>query len=262
MLLSTTSVYPEPTPVAFELARRLGYDGVELMVFTDPVSQDAAVIKRLSDHYGVPVGAVHAPCLLMTQRVWSPDPWHRLRRSVEMADHLHAPMVVVHPPFTWQKEYARRFPIVLDELESLFPHITVAVENMYPVKMGKRKLRPYTPHWDPTRRGHNAYTLDFSHCAASGADAMEMAQRMGEKLRHIHLTDGTKPGLDEHLIPGRGNQPCARLLRQLALQGWDGAITVEVSTRKSGSRLQREADLAESLEFAREAMAIQRLPSP
>lgn len=258
VLLSTTSVYPEPTPVAFELARRLGYDGVELMVFTDPVSQNPAVLKRLSDHYGVAVGAVHAPCLLMTQRVWSPDPWTRLRRSVEMADTLGAPTVVVHPPFTWQKEYARRFPIVLEELANIFPHITVAVENMYPVKMGKRKLRPYTPHWDPTRRGYNAYTLDFSHCAASGADAMEMADRMGDKLRHIHLTDGTKPGLDEHLIPGRGTQPCARLLRQLAMQNWDGAITVEVSTRKSGSRARREADLAESLEFARQAIAIKQ----
>ena len=34
--LSTSSVYPERTPDAFEMAARLGYDGVEIMVYTDP----------------------------------------------------------------------------------------------------------------------------------------------------------------------------------------------------------------------------------
>ena len=39
---------------------------------------------------GVPVLAVHAPCLLITQRVWSPSPEVRLRRSVEAAQELDA----------------------------------------------------------------------------------------------------------------------------------------------------------------------------
>ncbi len=43
--LSTASVYPEPVNVAFELAARLGYDGIELMVFTDAVSQDVTLPK-------------------------------------------------------------------------------------------------------------------------------------------------------------------------------------------------------------------------
>src|SRR5664280_2409609 len=36
--LSTASTYPESTASAFELAARLGYDGLEVMVWTDPVS--------------------------------------------------------------------------------------------------------------------------------------------------------------------------------------------------------------------------------
>ena len=63
--LSTASVYPESTAAAFELAARLGYDGVEVMVWTDPVSQDPEALLRLSDHYAVPILAVHAPCLLI-----------------------------------------------------------------------------------------------------------------------------------------------------------------------------------------------------
>src|SRR6188474_218280 len=101
VLLSTSSVFPEPTAAAFELAAKLGYDGVEVMVWTDAVSQDAGALRGLSDHYGVHIGSVHAPCLLVTQRVWSSDPWVRLRRAAALAETLDADTVVVHPPFSW-----------------------------------------------------------------------------------------------------------------------------------------------------------------
>ncbi|MFM7212816.1 MAG: hypothetical protein ACKOYQ_12630, partial [Actinomycetota bacterium] len=42
VVLSTSSVFPESTASAFEIASRLGYDGVEVMVMTDAVSQDPA----------------------------------------------------------------------------------------------------------------------------------------------------------------------------------------------------------------------------
>src|SRR6478609_11547223 len=62
VLLSSSSVFPEPTAAAFELAAKLGYDGVEVMVWTDAVSQDAGALRGLSDHYGVHIGSIHAPC--------------------------------------------------------------------------------------------------------------------------------------------------------------------------------------------------------
>jgi len=48
VLLSSSSVFPEPTAAAFELAATLGYDGVEVMVWTDAVSQDAGALRGLS----------------------------------------------------------------------------------------------------------------------------------------------------------------------------------------------------------------------
>src|SRR5690349_24519156 len=94
--LSTASTYPESTATAFEIAARLGYDGVEVMVWTDPVSQDVDALRRLSDYHGIPVLAVHAPCLLITQRVWSTDPWTKLTRAKAAAERLGASTVVVH----------------------------------------------------------------------------------------------------------------------------------------------------------------------
>jgi sugar phosphate isomerase/epimerase len=256
VLLSTSSVFPEPTAAAFEMAAALGYDGVEVMVWTDAVSQDPGALRGLAAHYGVPVASVHAPCLLVTQRVWSTDPWQRLRRSAELAESVGAPIVVVHPPFTWQREYARGFSARLTDLMHRRPAVRFAVENMYPVRVGRREFVPYHPGWDPTVAGFDAYTLDLSHCAAARSDALQMADAMGTALAHVHLGDGTGEGRDEHLVPGRGNQPCAELLASLPSRGFTGSVAVEVATRRAASRAEREADLAAALAFAR-----QHLPS-
>jgi sugar phosphate isomerase/epimerase len=249
-------VFPEPTAAAFEMAATVGYDGVEVMVWTDAVSQDAGALTGLATHYGVPVLSVHAPCLLVTQRVWSPDPWERLSRAAQLAEALHAPTVVVHPPFSWQRDYARNFSAGLDRIRARHPDLKFAIENMFPVRMAGREFVPYTPGWDPTKTGFDAYTLDLSHCAASRSDALAMADAMGDQLAHVHLGDGTGEGRgDEHLVPGRGTQPCAELLQSLAGRGFTGSVALEVSTRKVANREIREADLRESLRFARQHLA-------
>jgi sugar phosphate isomerase/epimerase len=244
-------VFPEPTSAGFEMAAALGYDGVEVMVWTDAVSQDAAALRGLMEHYAVRVGSVHAPCLLVTQRVWSPDPWERLRRAADLAESLGAPTVVVHPPFTWQRDYAKRFVEGIEDLRMAYGSVSFAVENMFPVRMAGREFIPYSPGYDPTTTGFDAYTLDVSHCAASRRDVLAMADTMGSALTHIHLGDGTGEARDEHLVPGRGTQPCGTLLSSLAGRGFTGQVAVEVSTRKAGSRAERKQDLAESLAFAR-----------
>jgi sugar phosphate isomerase/epimerase len=255
VLLSSSSVFPEPTAAAFEMAATVGYDGIEVMVWTDAVSQDAGALRGLATHYGVPVLSVHAPCLLVTQRVWSPDPFERLAKAAELAETLGAPTVVVHPPFTWQRDYARGFRVCLDDLRARHPDVRFAVENMYPVRMAGREFVPYAPGWDPTQAGYEGYTLDLSHCAAARMDSLVMADAMGSGLAHVHLGDGTGEGRDEHLVPGRGNQPCAELLQSLAGRGFRGSVAVEVATRRAASRQVREADLRESLEFARTHLA-------
>ncbi len=122
---------------------------------------------------------------------------------------------------------------------------------MFPVRMAGREFVPYSPGWDPTKVGFDAYTLDLSHCSAARNDALAMADAMGSALAHVHLGDGSGESRDEHLVPGRGNQPCAELLESLSGRGFTGSIAMEVSTRRAASRADREADLAEALAFAR-----------
>ena len=249
--LSTASVFPERTPDAFETAARLGYDGLEVMVTADPVSQDADVLRRLSDYHGIPVVAIHAPNLLITQRVWGRDPWVKLERSRELAASLGAKVVVVHPPFRWQREYARDFEAGIAGM-SADSDVAFAVENLYPLVRGESEVAAYAPHWNPVEMDCAAATLDVSHAAVSGSDVLAMARELGSRLAHVHLGDGTKPGLpDEHLVPGRGFQPCVELLGWLTESGYSGHVVLEVSTHRVPTLADRQADLAESLAFTR-----------
>ena len=248
--LSTASVYPESTANCFELASRLGYDAVEVMVGIDPISQEVEAVRHLSEYHEIPVCAVHAPCLLITQRVWGLEPWGKLVRSAEMAVAVGADVVVVHPPFRWQRDYARGFVDGIADLEQR-TGIAFAVENMYPWRASRREMEVYVPSWDPSEQTYANTTIDLSHSAVSRSDPVAMAERLGERLRHIHMTDGTGSAKDEHLVPGRGTQPVVELLEHLAARSFGGHVVIEINTRKAGNRDARELDLMESLAFTR-----------
>jgi sugar phosphate isomerase/epimerase len=248
--VSTASVWPQTATTAFELAATLGYDGVEVMVWADPISQDPAALRRRSRQHGVPVLAVHAPCLLITQRVWSPRPEERLRRSVQAAQDLDASTVVIHPPFRWQRKYADGFADLVWELEES-SGIAIAVENMFPVRRWGGQVSAFDPSIDPTDVGYRNYTLDLSHTSAAGEDAVALRTRMGSGLTHVHLADGTGLPKDEHLVPGRGNQPCAAVCESLTSDGFAGQVVLEINTRRARSAAERAKDLAEALLFAR-----------
>ncbi|BBY55225.1 sugar phosphate isomerase/epimerase [Mycobacterium koreense] len=267
--LSTASVYPLKTEAAFEYAARLGYDGVELMVWAESVSQDIAAVAKLSRRYRVPVLSVHAPCLLISQRVWGANPVRKLERSVRAAEQLGAQTVVVHPPFRWQRRYADGFSDQVAELEER-SEVMVAVENMFPFRadrlfgaeqslerMRRRGGGPgaaisaFAPSYNPLDGDHTHYTLDLSHTATAGTDAVAMAEAMGSGLVHLHLCDGNGLPADEHLVPGRGTQPTVEVCQMLAASDFTGHVVLEVTTSQARTSQEREALLVESLEFAR-----------
>jgi sugar phosphate isomerase/epimerase len=156
----------------------------------------------------------------------------------------------VHPPFRWQRDYARGFVDGLHRMQAE-TDVTFAVENMFPWRARNREMAAYAPHWDLLELDYPATTLDLSHTAVSGSDAVQLVDALGDRLRHLHLADGSGSNKDEHLVPGRGTQPCADVLERLARQGYDGTVVLEVNTRRSLNRDEREADLAAGLAYAR-----------
>lgn len=249
VLLSTSSVYPENAAYAFDLAERLGYDGIEVMVWTDPLTQEAGALQALSQLHALPIGAIHAPTLLLAQRLWGWEPWGKIDRSITLASEVGADVVVLHPPFRWQREYAEGFVAGVAERQA-DTRVRLAVENMFPWRAARSEMQAYRPHWDPVGQDYEHVTLDVSHASTGSVDCVELLHQLGSRVSHIHLGDGTGSFKDEHLVPGRGTQPVDRLLGELVQRGYTGAVSVEVGTRKAEPE-QREADLAEALAFAR-----------
>jgi sugar phosphate isomerase/epimerase len=167
-----------------------------------------------------------------------------------MAHEVGAKVIVVHPPFRWQRDYARGFVEGIADLEAQHG-VTYAVENMYPWRTGKREFQAYAPGWDPVEQDYAHVTVDLSHSSTAGQDPVKMANDLGDRLAHVHITDGSGSAKDEHLIPGRGTQPCAEFLGIVAASGFDGEIVVEINTRKASDQTAREADLLEALAYTR-----------
>lgn len=251
--MSTTCVSPLPAAEAFRFAREVGFDGIEVMVTADPVTQSAGALLELSEEFGVPILSIHAPVLPLAQLVWG-DATTKLAKSAELAEAVGASTVVVHPPFRWQGGYARRFEQTIAELSDGFG-VELAVENMFGWLLGGVTVRGYSPSPDPIRIDCDAITLDFSHASLGGRDSLEYAMAMGDRLRHIHLCDGAGSMaegriLDEHLVPGRGVEPVAEVMQYLGSRSWSGSIIAEVNTRSARTDEEKLAMLRETYEFA------------
>jgi sugar phosphate isomerase/epimerase len=138
ILGSTGPFYMFSLEETFELLAEAGFDGVELMITQDRVSQDPLRMAAVARRYGMPVPAIHGPFLLATWFVYGTDPKGKLERCVEYAETARVPTVVIHPPYRWQVSYAawlvERIERVREETG-----VTIAVENMFPVWLNGRR---------------------------------------------------------------------------------------------------------------------------
>lgn len=248
--LSTSAVFPMTVEQCFAVAVDLGYDGIEVMITGKPETQDVDHIRSMREKYQLPVISLHAPTLLVMPRVMGKDHAVKLERTAEMARELGAASVVVHPPFRWQGDYAQNFESLVHDITDR-TGVTLAVENMFPWRAGLREVMVYLPHWDPVPQDYDNVTFDFSHAATAGVDAMAMIRDLGERLAHIHMTDGNGSLKDEHLVPGRGKMPVAAALQHLAKNDWRGDVVAEINTRFARNQSIRDDMLIETLRFTR-----------
>lgn len=258
---SNTCINPFKLEETFVKAQEVGYDGVEVMVTVDPMTQSVGALKSLREDYETEILSLHAPTLLLTPFVLGRKPKEKLERTVEMAAELKVPTVVVHPPFRWQNGYSLNFFEIVEELSEQYG-VTIAVENMFPWRVRQRPVKAYSPSFSEAVRHGSDITFDFSHAALSGLDSMNFVKKYYKQIKHIHLCDGstTDPTeknkiMDEHLLPGQGNQPIYEVLQFLVKHGWDGHIVAEINARKESSRMQKNI-LTDVLSFTKDAIEI------
>ena len=251
------SLFPKPLDEVFPLLAETGFAGIEIMVTKDPDTQDPDRLAELAEDHALPIEAIHAPFLLMTRGVWGTDPVGKIERAIELAEAVEAPLVIVHPPYRWQAGYRSWLVERLPELPGTTA-VTVAVENMFPIRIRGRRLWAF--HAVRTLGDLEAFdhvVLDTSHAAVAGLDLLEALEALRGRLAHVQLSDNAGKGWDSHLPLTEGVLPLAGFLDALAAERYEGAISLEIDLRRVAGD---PDDLRRTLETNREFCA-SRLPA-
>ena len=231
LLASTGPLFARPLDWACGVIAEAGYDGIELMVTQDPATQDAQRVTQASAGAGIPISVVHGPFLLLTRRVFGTDLIEKARRSLELAGDLGSDLMIVHPPFRWQRSF-HRWLVEEGADEAAEVGSRVGVENLYPVDVAGRPVRfhRYTEpeHLTP----FPDVVLDTSHFGVADVDIVTAWDVLKDNAAHLHVSDYRGQGRDSHAPLGHGLLPLAGFLRAVARDGFPGAITLELDCRR------------------------------
>ena len=236
---------------ALDVIAKAGFAHIELMVTRDPSTQTPELPRRLAEERGLHIAALHAPFLIVTRNVWSWDPIEKVKRGAEMTAALGATAMVVHPPLLWESAYGRWIRDEMEEL-ALDAGIEIAVETMYPARIGSRSLAGY--RWIKPElliRAAPRVALDTSHVAVAGHNLLEVRRLFGSRLAHVHLSDNAGDGKDGHLAIGEGILSFEQLLDDLGRSGYAGGICLELAL---GRAVERHDEVVATLRRNREAI--------
>lgn len=231
LLLSTAPFFRYPLREAFRHTREAGFDAVEVMVTSDPATQDARRLQELAAEFGLSIHALHAPFLLLTRRVWGTDPIAKIYRATQVAEQAGIPLVVVHPPYKWQARYRRWIDERIRDFSSR-SGVIVGVENMFPVKLrGERGLKFHASQDFEDLDRYPHLVLDTSHLAVARYDVIQAFRRYRDKVVHFHLSNNAGKGWDSHLPVDEGILPLGELLEEIAADRFGGTIALELDLR-------------------------------
>ena len=240
LLASTGPLFARPLDWALAVLREAGYDGAELMITQDPVTQDPDRVAAVSAREGVAVPVVHGPFLFVTRRVFGTDMTVKAERSLEVAGGVGADVMIVHPPYRWQRAFHRWLVGDSDDAAAA-AGTRIGVENLYPIPVAGRSLRihRYTEPDHLTPFPH--VVLDTSHFGVAGVDITAAYEALRDRVVHLHVSDNRGGGRDSHAPLGHGMLPLAAFLRRVAEdarsgRAWAGrhgvSITLELDCRR------------------------------
>jgi sugar phosphate isomerase/epimerase len=232
LIFSTAPFFRRPVREAFRHAAEAGFESVEVMVTGDPYTQEAHLLAPMAKEFGLGIEAIHAPFLLITRRVWGTEPTGKIYRAVHLAEEVGAALVVIHPPFRWQVRYRRWVESNLAEF-SARTGVTVAVENMFPIRLrGERGVRFHASHGFEDLERFPYLVLDTSHAAVANLDIRQVYKQYRDQIRHVHLSNNAGKGWDSHLpVYAEGVLPLAEFMEDLMADGFAGNVSLELDLR-------------------------------
>jgi sugar phosphate isomerase/epimerase len=232
----------------FAIAKRAGFDGVELVISPEVDARGGAYAKKLADEFGLTIFSIHPP--LFEYPGWmklqtSIAPY--LDRALKVANDSDAPMLVIHMPKAQDarsgvgRAFIERVVSERKNLNGAGPQI--ALENR--PRFRERDAALILSQPDDLRGFADAHdfpmTLDTAHIGTWDIDLLESYDHFRGRLVNVHLSDlsDVSPRVQaapilhsyvkQHQLPGSGKLPLRDFLRVLARERYDGPITCELS---------------------------------
>lgn len=231
LIFSAGSLYTLPTPQVFEMARDVGFDGMEVIINHD--YSGSKYLQHLQSLQNIlPIHSIHAPFFEI-------DGWgnkaEQLKRCADLALEAGVPLINFHPPcwFSFEFKFWRWLRKIKNFQEEIGQGgVQVTIENM--PCLPKLKLNPYLLSRVEAMvsfiEEHNLYlTFDTAHCGSMNTDFLSDFHQYydSNRMRSIHFSDYGNG--EEHLIPGHGGLPLTRFLNHLRETGYDHSLVLELS---------------------------------
>ncbi len=231
LIFSAGSLYTLPTHTVFELAREVGFDGMEVIVNHDFGNRNQASYLRSLGEI-LPIHSLHAPFFDING--WG-NKVDQLKICADLALEAGVPLVNFHPP-SWLNFELKfwRWLKGVDDFQAELGHnqVVITLENM--PCMPKSKINPYLlaapEKMTAFLREHNLYlTFDTAHCGSMHTNFInDFYHYYGSgRMRSIHFSDYANG--EEHLMPGHGGLPLTRFLNHLRETDYDHSLVLELS---------------------------------
>ena len=250
---STGTFYHRGLRYSLELARDLGYDGVEFVLGPRYLLRGVQPLRAAIAATGTSVLSVHPPFFPLPG--WPRSASEAIPRLARVTSEIDAELCVVHLPFFTNRESprAQRFTASLRTGRQSGGNVQIGLETS---QYSNRTKRYYLDDLEHLARFAEerecGVTFDTCHAGANGQDVLACYEILRPALRNIHLSDVVwqegKPVT--HRLPGEGTLPLDTLLQRLARDGYKGLITLEIhptqasflNTKRARVRLKKALD--------------------
>lgn len=162
------------------------------------------------------------------------------RRNIEIAAELEAPVMLISPGWgMWDEPFEEAFMRAADSLGKAAEtakqcEVMLAIEHLTPQSSN------LLTNADAVCRmigaaGHPwlGAALDLGQMSVFGENVKMYLDRLGEKIRTVHMMDGTP---ESHLAFGDGVLPLREYYGELRAGGYKGRITLEINDGRYGKR--------------------------
>ncbi|HWY80101.1 MAG TPA: sugar phosphate isomerase/epimerase family protein [Candidatus Sulfotelmatobacter sp.] len=230
------------TDDVFQQLKKYGLDGFELLLpqYSITTNADIQEIKKLAKKYGLPVLSIHQALRFITATKVK-----EIARLFEIADQLHAKVIVLHINSARKQIFDVNYVQALHELEKKYK-ILVTFENMEKhVESYFHEHRWHAAKFsDLVEKIGFHITFDVVHLAHShsNSDILHFFQKNKEKISNVHLSDyrrhllngSLRPMRYKHMPLGDGQLPIEEFLSLLLKEDYKGLVTLEVNTDMLG----------------------------